>query len=73
MSQNTEYYGYLPSKSAALFGIIFFGIAALVTVLQVLFGRYKHWWMLVLAIAEIGETVGWGARLWAHNNVRMER
>lgn len=34
-----------------------------------LFGPYKHYWMLTLALAASGEAIGWGARLWAHNSV----
>lgn len=69
MSQNVEFYGYLPSKAAALFGISYFGAAAIICTLQVVLGRRGHYWMLTLAVAAVGETIGWGARLWAHSSV----
>lgn len=67
--QSLGYYGYVPSKSAALFGIIYFGVSAIICLLQMLFGPYKHYWMLTLVLAASGEAIGWGARLWAHNSV----
>lgn len=70
MSQSVDFYGYLPSKGAALFGIAFFGAAAIICVLQVIFGRYRHYWMVTLAIAAVGESIGWGGRLWSHSSVR---
>jgi hypothetical protein len=69
MSENMDYYGYLPSKAAALFGIAYFGAAAITCVLQIVLGRWAHYWMLTLAVAAVGETIGWGARLWAHSSV----
>lgn len=69
MSENVDFYGYLPSKAAALFGIAYFGSAAITCVLQILLGRWSHYWMLTLALAAVGETIGWGARLWAHSSV----
>ena len=70
MSENTDFYGYLPSRAAALFGIAYFGSASVICVLQIIFGRFRHYWMCTLAIAAMGETIGWGARLWAHSSVR---
>ena len=70
MAKPTELYGYIPSSPAALFGIAFFGASTLICVLQVIFGRYRHWWMLTLAMAALGEAIGWGGRLWAHFAVR---
>jgi hypothetical protein len=32
----------------------------------VIFGRNKHYWMITLATAALGEAIGWGGRLWAH-------
>ena len=69
MSQSHDFYGYIPSEPAALFAIAYFGITTIICVLQTLFGRHKHYWMLLLAVAAIGEAVGWGARLWAHYDV----
>ena len=66
MAQSLDMYGYLPSEPAALFGIIYFGISMIACVLQVVFGRYKCYWMILLAIAALGEAIGWGGRLWAH-------
>jgi hypothetical protein len=66
---DADFYGYLPSKSAALFGIIYFGVSTTICLLQIVFGPYKHYWMLTLALAASGEAIGWGARLWAHNSV----
>jgi hypothetical protein len=71
MSQNDDFYGYLPSKAAAVFGIAFFGVSTVVCLLQMVFGRYKHYWMITLAVAAAGETIGWGARLWAHSSVNF--
>lgn len=69
MSQNVDFYGYLPSRDAALFGVTYFGAAAIICALQVIFGCYKHYWMITLAVAGMGETIGWAARLWAHSSV----
>ncbi|KAJ5115545.1 hypothetical protein N7526_011426 [Penicillium atrosanguineum] len=66
MAQSTEFYGYLPSEPAALFGVAYFGTAVLVCILQIIFGTYKHYWMITLALAAAGEAIGWGGRLWAH-------
>jgi hypothetical protein len=66
MSTNTDFYGYVPSKPAGLFGTSFFATCTIICVFQILFGRYKQYWMLTLATASLGETIGWGARLWAH-------
>lgn len=66
MAQSPDMYGYLPSEPAALFGIAFFGTSMIACILQVIFGRYKHYWMITLAIAALGEAIGWGGRLWAH-------
>ena len=66
MSQSPNVYGYLPSEPAALFGVAYFGISMIVCILQVIFGPYRHWWMLSIALAGLGESLGWGARLWAH-------
>ena len=63
---NPDVYGYLPSEPAALFGVSYFGISMIVCILEVIFGRYKHYWMLTIALAALGESLGWGARLWAH-------
>ncbi|PCH06156.1 RTA-like protein [Penicillium occitanis (nom. inval.)] len=65
---DADFYGYLPSKSAALFGIIYFGVSTTICLLQIVFGPYKHYWILTLALAASGEAIGWGARLWAHNS-----
>ncbi|KEF55097.1 uncharacterized protein A1O9_08750 [Exophiala aquamarina CBS 119918] len=59
-------YGYLPSEPAALFGVAYFAISMIACILQMIFGRYKHYWMITLAIAALGESIGWGGRLWAH-------
>lgn len=69
MSQSTDFYGYLPSKTASLFGIVYFGTAAILCTLQIIFGRYRHYWMATVALAAAGEALGWGARLWAHITV----
>jgi hypothetical protein len=69
MSENVDFYGYLPSKAAALFGIAYFGVAAITCVLQIVLGRCRHYWMFTVALAGVGETIGWGARLWAHSSV----
>jgi hypothetical protein len=66
MSQSTDFYGYLPSKPAALFGIVYFGTTAIICTLQIIFGKYKHYWMATIALAAVGEALGWGARFWAH-------
>ncbi|GFG24137.1 uncharacterized protein C17G6.02c [Aspergillus udagawae] len=66
MDQNVDMYGYLPSKPAALFGIVFFGTSMVVCILQMAFGPYKHYWMTTLAVVAVGEAIGWGGRLWAH-------
>ncbi|KAJ5117842.1 hypothetical protein N7476_006788 [Penicillium atrosanguineum] len=66
MAQSTEFYGYLPSEPAALFGVAYFGTAVLICILQIIFGTYKHYWMITLALAAAGEAIGWGGRLWAH-------
>jgi len=71
MSANIDFYGYLPSKAAALFGITYFGCAAVSCTLQIVLGRWGHYWMLTLVVAAVGETVGWGARLWAHSSVSL--
>ncbi|KAJ5096806.1 hypothetical protein N7456_007527 [Penicillium angulare] len=66
MAQSTDFYGYLPSKPVALFGTIYFGIIMLACLIQIVFGKYKHYWMITLALAAAGEAIGWGGRLWAH-------
>ncbi|RHZ47231.1 RTA1 domain-containing protein [Aspergillus thermomutatus] len=66
MAQSTDFYGYLPSEPAALFGIAYFGTATIACIIQIIFGRYKHYWMTTLALAAVGEAIGWGGRLWAH-------
>ncbi|CEJ61467.1 hypothetical protein PMG11_10000 [Penicillium brasilianum] len=66
MSHSTDFYGYLPSKPASLFGIVYFGTTAIICTLQIIFGRYKHYWMATIALAAVGEALGWGARFWAH-------
>ena len=66
MAQSTEFYGYLPSKPAALFGTAYFGTVMLACLIQTFFGKYKHYWMITLALAAAGEAIGWGGRLWAH-------
>lgn len=71
MSENVDFYGYLPSKAAALFGVAYFGVAAITCVLQIVLGRRGHYWMFTVAVAGVGETIGWGARLWAHSSVRL--
>lgn len=69
MDQSTDFYGYRPSKPAALFGIVYFGTAMVICTLQMIFGRYPHYWMTTIALAGVGESLGWGARLWAHMEV----
>ena len=69
MDQSTDFYGYLPSKPAALFGVAYFGAAAIACTLQMIVGRYPHYWMATMALAGVGESLGWGARLWAHMEV----
>lgn len=69
MDQSTDFYGYLPSKPAALFGIVYFGAATIASTLQMIIGRYPHYWMATIALAGVGEALGWGARLWAHIEV----
>ena len=69
MDQSTDFYGYLPSKPAALFGIVYFGTATITCTLQMIVGRYPHYWMTTIALAGVGEALGWGARLWAHIEV----
>ena len=71
MSQTSDFYGYLPSKAAALFGVAYFGTSAITCFFQMIFGRYRHYWMITVVIAAVGETIGWGARLWAHSSVRQ--
>mgnify|MGYP007115611353 CR=1 FL=1 len=66
MATDLNMYGYVPSRPAALFGIVFFSVSMIACILQVTFGRYKHYWMLTIAMAGLGEALGWGARLWAH-------
>jgi len=66
MAQSPDMYGYLPSEPAALFGVAYFGISMIACILQMIFGRYKHYWMITLAVAALGESIGWGGRLWAH-------
>ena len=66
MAQSTDLYGYLPSEPAALFGVAYFGTTMIVCIIQIIFGRYKHYWMITLALAAAGEAIGWGGRLWAH-------
>jgi hypothetical protein len=66
MSPSPNVYGYIPSEPAALFGVAYFGTSMIVCIFQVLFGRYRHWWMLSIALSGLGESLGWGARLWAH-------
>jgi hypothetical protein len=69
MAQNVDLYGYRPSEVAAILGVAVFGSLMLACVVQVVFGRYKHYWMLTLAIAALGEAIGWAGRLWAHFQV----
>jgi hypothetical protein len=69
MAQSTDFYGYLPSEPAALMGIAYFGTATIVCIIQTFFGRYKHYWMITLALAATGEAIGWGGRLWAYRDV----
>lgn len=69
MAESTDMYGYLPSEPAALFGIVYFGIGTLACVIQIIFGKYKHYWMINLALAAAGEAIGWGGRFWAHLDV----
>jgi hypothetical protein len=66
MDQSLDMYGYLPSKPASFFGIIFFGTLMIVCILQMAFGPYKHYWMITLVLVALGEAIGWGGRLWAH-------
>ncbi|KAJ5999728.1 hypothetical protein N7481_000137 [Penicillium waksmanii] len=66
MAESADFYGYLPSKPAALFGTVYFGILMLACIIQIIFGKYKHYWMITLALAAVGEAIGWGGRLWAH-------
>ncbi|KAF3393784.1 hypothetical protein F1880_004599 [Penicillium rolfsii] len=68
MSQSTDQYGYLPSETAALFGVAYFGTAVIISIIQMIFGRHKHYWMFTITLATIGEALGWGGRLWAHMN-----
>jgi hypothetical protein len=67
-----DFYGYLPSRVAALFGTVYFGAATVVCLLQIIFGCYQHRWLLLLAVASAGEALGWGARLWAHASVSRQ-
>lgn len=69
MDQDVDMYGYLPSKAAALFGIIFFSAMAVICTLQMIFGPYKHWWMTTVVLLAVGEAIGWGGRYWAHLDV----
>lgn len=69
MSQSRDFYGYIPSEPAALVGVAYFGVSAILCVFQTLFGRHKHYWMFALAVAAAGEAIGWGGRLWAHFEV----
>lgn len=69
MAESTDFYGYLPSKPAALFGTAYFGILMFACIIQIIFGKYKHYWMITLALAAVGEAIGWGGRLWAHHEV----
>ncbi|KAB8223443.1 RTA1 like protein-domain-containing protein [Aspergillus novoparasiticus] len=66
MDLSVDFYGYLPSEPAALFGIVYFGTATIACIIQIIFGNYKHYWMITLALAAVGEAIGWGGRLWAH-------
>jgi hypothetical protein len=65
-----DFYGYVPSASAAIFAIAFFSTAAVIGLVQTVFGRYKHYWMAMIPLAGVGEALGWGARLWSHSSVR---
>lgn len=69
MAQSTDLYGYLPNKPAAIFGIAYFGSVVVVCIIQIIFGRYKHYWMFTVALSAAGEAIGWGGRLWAHSEV----
>lgn len=66
-SQSTDLYGYLPSKPAALFGIAYFGTAALASIIQIICGKWRHYWLITIVLAAAGEGIGWGGRFWAHN------
>jgi hypothetical protein len=69
MAESTDFYGYLPGKPAAVFGTAYFGTLTLACILQMIFGQFKHYWMITLALAAVGEAIGWGGRLWAHYEV----
>ena len=69
MALNKDVYGYTPSEPAALFGIAYFGTSMIICIIEVVFGRYKHYWIVLIAIAALGEPIGWGGRLWAHFEV----
>lgn len=71
MPGDTDQYGYLPNLPAGILGVTFFGLAAAISIIQLIVAQYNHKWMLVISVASFGEAVGWGGRIWAHFTVRF--
>ena len=57
-------YGYDPSLTFALIGLVTFSLSTLAHGWQA--GRWRMLWCIVIAIGGITEMIGYAARLWSH-------
>jgi len=57
-------YGYVPTEWVCILFLILFAFSGIGHSYQAY--RYKAWWMLpTMALGCLGETIGWGGRLWS--------
>ncbi|KAH9945094.1 RTA1-domain-containing protein [Epithele typhae] len=60
----SPFYGYWPTQYVCFIYVALFGLATLLHLGQAI--RYRTWWLLPTAVlAGVGETIGWGGRLWS--------
>ncbi|KAI6882092.1 hypothetical protein KC363_g4277 [Hortaea werneckii] len=64
-----DFYPYNPSKIGGWVFLILFGIVSVTHITQVFW--HRSWFFIVFFLGCAGETGGYYARQWAHNNIRL--
>ncbi|KAM5536234.1 hypothetical protein V8D89_010133 [Ganoderma adspersum] len=60
----SPFYGYMPTQWVCYIFSVLFVLATVIHFGQAI--RYRAWWLLpTVVLAGIGETIGWGGRLWS--------